>query len=118
MIAVFLASEECPVACFEVIFVKCIASSRVFAYCATCGGAWFEPEQSTGEFVTARSNLKFEYLVPEGITFATRLEIEAAGLSQFIIGEVDDRKWISTPEEETAWLTRGTRHIKSPPRPS
>ena len=91
---VYVVAELCPMPChMPVIFVKCQASDRVFAWCVTCGCAWAEPAKKSwqrGEL----GDFSHPCLIAEGaIELPAREDIARSGYEQLIVSEMEADMW-------------------------
>jgi dienelactone hydrolase len=97
MRAVCVLTEDCPLGCGPVIFVKSVASKRVFAWCVGCGLAWAAPENETWELGDHGHAEIHASLVADGsiIEAASKEEIRAAKFDHLIALERSDDAWLS-----------------------
>jgi hypothetical protein len=91
---VYVIAELCPMPCLmPVIFVKCRAGGRVFAWCAACGCAWADPAKESWQ----RGDLgdcSHPCLIAEGeIELPARESIERSGLGYMIVSEQEADTW-------------------------
>lgn len=101
MRSVYVLSSRCPLGCLYVVFVKRVTDGKPFAWCPTCGFAWFDPAKETwqlGEYGNAEPHAT-AISVGSVIDFADDDDVKRLGMIDRAQSMLQDQDWSKKLED-------------------
>lgn len=86
-------SSDCPICGVTSVFAMATGSDLIFFYCYGCVTAWKNPPNAEDSKIV--EELRVANVAPQGFRMATLHEIQAAGMAQWVFGEVPDESVIA-----------------------